>query len=173
MTKQEVRWTTLVKMKLTSQMVFLDIGGGSGSVSVQAAKILDGGKVYAIESNPDAVEVFRQNVTRFELKNVELLESKAPDGLDRIGKVDRIFIGGSGGNIDEILKTCDGILKEEGMMAAHFITMENAMHMLSFLKEHSYEYEIMQMSVARGKSVGGVTMMQAENPVFVMVAQKQ
>ncbi|HCX65673.1 MAG TPA: precorrin-6Y C5,15-methyltransferase (decarboxylating) subunit CbiT, partial [Eubacteriaceae bacterium] len=45
MTKQEVRWTTLVKMKLTSQMVFLDIGGGSGSVSVQAAKILDGGKV--------------------------------------------------------------------------------------------------------------------------------
>ena len=99
-TKEEVRAISINKLDLANAKRFIDVGAGTGSVTVEAAYHYPNLDVTAIERNDDALELINKNVDKFNLKNIEVIKGYAPVEINK--KVDAIFLGGTGNNLEEI-----------------------------------------------------------------------
>lgn len=104
MTKREVRNASLSHLQLSSNSVVYDIGSGTGSVSIEMALRAAQGKVYAIEKNPAAVALLQENKKKFAVDHLEIIEGTAPEALEALPVPTHAFIGGSAGNLKEILE---------------------------------------------------------------------
>ncbi len=173
MTKEEVRSLTMSKLHPGKDEVALDIGAGTGSISVELAYCCR--KVYAAEMKPVALELLETNRERFGRDNMEILSGAAPDSLASIGEpLDILFLGGTGGNLRQIMDWAEDRLKPGGKMAANFITMENAVDFLRLLREYDYqEIDVTQVQIAKGRGIGKLTMLMGQNPVFIISARRR
>lgn len=106
MTKMEVRTVSVAKLELTEKSVLYDVGAGTGSVSVECAGLSDSVKVYAIEKNPEAVELLYENRKKFALTNVKIIAGTAPEALEDLPSPTHVFIGGSSGKMEEVIALC-------------------------------------------------------------------
>ena len=170
MTKEEVRAVTLAKLQLSDNSIILDIGAGTGSISIECAMFAPLGKVYAVEVNPEGILLIHKNIKKFNAANIEVIEGMAPLCLEGIKQVDRIMIGGSKGNIKEIIQWAKTHLIKDGIIAANFISLENTVDFIKTLREQGYKYEVTQIFIAKGKTINELTMMQASNPIFIVKA---
>lgn len=172
MTKENIRIITIGKLQIEEKSNFLDIGCGSGSITVQGAKLCSKGKVIAIDKEDEAIRVSRENIGKFHCNNVEILQGEATEVLKNIDiKFNSIFIGGSGGNIEELLEKSLKLLVDNGVVVCNFITMKNAFRASEFFEARGLKTEItlLQSSIAQGKSM----MLKANNPIFIMKAEKE
>lgn len=174
MTKAEVRAITLAKLQLKTTDVLVDLGAGTGSISIEAARVLHEGKVIAVERKSDAVALIKANCEKFSLVNLKILECEAPFGLEAIAHADKVMIGGSGGHLSELVRWAYEILPAGGRIAMNMITMENVHLGWKALKACGFiDCEMVQVIVSKGKMAGGYTMMVGQNPVFVLSARKE
>ena len=167
MTKEEVRSVSICKLHLTENAVVYDIGSGTGSVSVEIAALSPRVQVYAMEVNGEAVSLLEENCKQFGLHNVRGIGTKAPDGLEDLPVATHAFIGGSKGNLREILWT---LYRKNNHMriVVNAVSMETICQMQELLKELPVEQEeILQLSVTKTKQLGGYHMLQAANPVYI------
>ena len=173
MTKEEVRSVTLAKLHPGKDEVALDVGAGTGSVSVELACCCR--KVYAAEMKEDALALLGENRRRFGRDNLEVLAGPAPDSLAEIQEdLDILFLGGTGGNLQAIMDWADGRLKAGGKIAANFITLENAVRFLDLLREKDYgQTDVALVQVAKGRGLGGLTMLMGQNPVYIISARRK
>lgn len=104
MTKEEVRTVSLSKLRLTADSVCYDVGAGTGSLSIEMALRAHQGQVWAIEKKEDAVELIHRNKVKFAADNLEIVEGLAPEALKDLPAPTHAFIGGSSGNLKEIVK---------------------------------------------------------------------
>lgn len=170
MTKEEVRSVSLSRMRLTKTSVVYDVGAGTGSVAVEMAEQAVCGKVYAIEKNPEGIELIHQNKQKFQVDNLEIVEGTAPEALEALEAPTHAFIGGSSGNLKAILK----ILLEKNpavRVVMNAITLETVGEMLSCVKELPFkDVEITSLSTARAKKAGSYHLMMGLNPVTIVSA---
>ena len=167
MTKEEVRSVSICKLHLTEDAVVYDIGSGTGSVSVEIAALSPHVQVYAMEVNGEAVSLLEENCKQFGLHNVRCIRTKAPDGLEDLPVATHAFIGGSKGNLREILWT---LYRKNNHMriVVNAVSMETICQMQELLKELPVEQEeILQLSVTKTKQLGSYHMLQAANPVYI------
>ena len=170
MTKSEVRAVTISKLKLYEGLKALDIGSGTGSVSIEMA--LKGCFVTSIERNPEGISLIKENMSVFELDTIKVVEGMAPNDLPK-EMFNRVFIGGSGGKLDEVFDYLNDYLTEDGIVVANTITIENTSKLLEVMKQYNYEnVEVVQINVSRSKKVGPYHMMMAENPITIISARK-
>ena len=108
MTKEEIRHISICKLCLQADSVLYDVGSGTGSIAVEAAALSENLNVYAIEQKENAVALIRKNAEQFGLENIHIVHAKAPEGMDELPAPTHAFIGGSGGNLREILTCCAG-----------------------------------------------------------------
>ena len=171
MTKEEVRTVSLSKLRLTEDSVCYDVGAGTGSLSIEMALRAHQGKVWAIEKKEDAVELIRQNKVKFAADNLEIIERLAPEALKDLPVPTHAFIGGSSGNLKEIVQ----ILIEKNpqvRIVINCITLETVSEALETAKEFGFEEnEIVQLSAARSKAIGRYHMMMGENPIYIITLQ--
>lgn len=171
MTKEEVRTVSLSKLRLTEDSVCYDVGAGTGSLSIEMALRAHQGKVWAIEKKEDAVELIRQNKVKFAADNLEIIEGLAPEALTDLPAPTHAFIGGSSGNLKEIVQ----ILIEKNpqvRIVINCITLETVSEALETAKEFGLEEnEIVQLSAARSKAIGRYHMMMGENPIYIITLQ--
>jgi len=168
-TKSEVRAIIMSKLDIQTDSICYDIGAGSGSVSIEMSRLAYDGKVYAIEKNPLAVELIQKNIHNFSAENIELIHAKAPDGLDNIINADKIFIGGSGGDLISMMKMIF-TSKKNPTIVISAITMETIAQITDIVKiakEKGYYTEITAINVSKSKEVGPYNMMMAQNMVFI------
>lgn len=171
MTKEEVRILTIAKLELEENFNLLDIGAGTGSVSIQMAKCCPQGSVTAIEMDSEALEVIKVNKEKFKAQNLEIIQGEALEVLPQIkGEFHGIFIGGSGGNIEAIIKEYGHMLMPGRKMILNFITIDNLYKAMNTLKTLGYSVECMQVAVS--KTVGSSYMLKAQNPIFIVTATK-
>jgi cobalt-precorrin-6B (C15)-methyltransferase len=173
MTKQEVRILVLNKAKIRPTDIIIDIGAGTGSLSIEAALQASQGTVYAIERHPEGVDLIRANAVKFGAANVEVISGTAPTALQNIPKADVIFIGGSGGHLQEILKQSNYLLKSNGRLVITAITVETlyeALHTMQAKPE--FTVEAFGMQVTRIKHIKTNNMLQALNPIYVITSTK-
>ncbi|MCD2348505.1 precorrin-6Y C5,15-methyltransferase (decarboxylating) subunit CbiT [Clostridium guangxiense] len=167
MTKFEVRIAALAVMEICQEDILVDIGAGTGSISIQAA--LFGSKVYAVEQNEEGVNLIKENNLKFNTE-IKVIEGKAPEKLSEVRKFNKVFIGGSKGNLKEILSYVNGHIEKGGIVAANFITMNNLNTFLNFIRENSYEDIVVKLiQVSYMDRMG---LLKANNPVFLVRGKK-
>jgi precorrin-6Y C5,15-methyltransferase (decarboxylating) len=171
-TRQEVRAVTLAKLKLQNDLTLWDIGAGSGSVSIEASNLIPNGKLFAIEKNSQYVTFLKQNLDKFCARNVKLVEAYAPEGLDDLPDPDRVFIGGAGGNLEEIIEQVDRRLKGDGLIVINAVTLDTLTKSIEALEYHGYQIEVVCINVSRTKPLTEFKLFEAHNPVYIITAWK-
>ena len=167
MTKSEVRAVCLSKLSLSPRDIAYDIGCGTGSVTVEMAFSAYDGKVYVFDKNEEAISLLEQNCQKFHLDNVEAICGLAPECLKGLPVPDVSFIGGSSGNMDEIVKYLYG-LNSHMRFVITAISLENAMVALDSLKSVGIDGDIVQVAVSKGKKIADLHMLMAQNPIFII-----
>jgi len=165
MTKQEVRAAILAKLAVSPEDVCWDVGSGTGGVAVELA--LWCRAVYGIEREEAALAVAEQNRTKFGAWNLRLVKGEAPAALAALPKPDAVFVGGSGGNLRAILETVH-TANPAARICVSAITIESLHNAYATLRELGYEAEVAQISVSRSRPAGGLTLMLAQNPVWLV-----
>ena len=172
-TKQEVRAVTLAKLQLQDDLVVWDVGAGSGSVSIEASNLVPNGKLFAIEQNPQCVSFIRENLKKFVARNVKLIEGDAPAVLEDLPDPDRVFIGGSGGMLEEVIETVDRRIKPEGLIVLNAVTINTLTKSVEFLEDHGYAVEVTCVNIAKTKPLSEYKLLEAQNPVYIISAAKE
>ncbi|MCZ8093348.1 MAG: precorrin-6y C5,15-methyltransferase (decarboxylating) subunit CbiE [Acidovorax sp.] len=170
-TKQEVRAVSLARMQLRADSRVWDIGAGSGSVGLEAARLCPQGHVWAIEKNEADFAIAGQNARAFGLSNHTLVHGKAPEGLDAWPDPDAVFIGGSGGELQELIALCLRRLRTGGWLVMNFVTLENLASATQALQAQGAVWDVLQLQAARSKPILHMHRMAAENPVWIVCAQ--
>lgn len=168
MTKEEVRALAIAKLRIASNHVVWDVGAGTGSVSVEAALAASRGTVYAIERNAEAVELMRKNREAQGVSNMVVVEGLAPEALEGLPAPDRVFIGGSAGNMDAIISAACSA-NPQVRICVTAVTLETMADLLECLRNAKIsDADIVQVSIARADQVGSYHLMRAENPVYIV-----
>ncbi|MDX8397577.1 MAG: precorrin-6y C5,15-methyltransferase (decarboxylating) subunit CbiE [Mariprofundaceae bacterium] len=171
-TKREVRAVSLAMMQLRSNSIVWDIGAGSGSVGLEAARLCPGGWVYAVEKNEADYEIARSNQQSMGVHHYTLINNKAPQGTDAWPNPDAVFVGGSGGELAELIRLILSRLNLGGHLVMNFVTIENLAAATECLKALGVAWSVTQMQVSRSKPILHMHRMAAENPVWIVSVEK-
>lgn len=172
MTKMEVRSISLSKLQLTKDTVLYDIGAGTGSIAVEAARQATEGMIYAIEKEQDARELIQENQHQFGVANLSVIAGKAPACLAELPMPTHAFIGGSAGEMEQIL----ALLLHKNPKIRIVInvialdTLSRVLEAAKILQIPNVEY--VQVSIAKNKETGGYQMMTGQNPVYIITLQQ-
>ena len=175
MTKEEIRTLTLVKAQIAPDAVVYDVGAGTGSLSVEAARLAPQGHVYAIEKNPEGIALIKENAARFSTRNLTVVEGAAPAALDGLPHLDVALIGGSGRRLPEIQDIIGTRMQSGGRIVANAITMQTVAACLDYFHAHAelYTCEAIQVQISRLERVGPYDMAKALNPIYIITAQRK
>ena len=173
MTREEIRVITLGKLKLRHDMTLWDVGAGSGSISIEADHLLPNGRIFAIERNPQCLPFLKENLQKFNVRNVVPINGEAPRCLEDLPDPDRVFIGGSGGNLWEILSGIDARLSPSGRIVLNATTLDTLTATTEFFDNAGYQVEVTAVNIARTRPFTDYKMFEAYDPVYVIVAEKE
>lgn len=167
MTKEEIRALSIAKLGLKDSSLVYDIGSGTGSVAIQMAAMSKNIKVYAIEKNPEAVSLIRDNCKLFGTDNVSVVEGDALSVMDELDIPTHAFIGGSGGSMRDILKK---LYEKNPHMSVviNAVSTETMQLCLEIEKEFkTKDFSMVFVGVTRLNQVGSHHMMKSENPIWI------
>lgn len=185
MTKSEVRTVSLAKLGLTADSICYDVGAGTGSVAIEMALRAHQGRVYAIEKKEEAAELIEKNKKRLAADNLTVIRGTAPEALTALPAPTHAFIGGSSGNLREIIE----LLRQKNpqvRIVINCITLETVTEALQVIREgeqscarekegdlenlscESREAEIVQLTVSRAEKIGSYHLMKGENPIYII-----
>lgn len=171
MTKEEVRSISISKLHLTKDAVIYDVGAGTGSVAVEMARLAYEGHVYAVEQNPEAVELIKENQKKFALDNLSVIQGTAPMAISDLPDPDYAFVGGSSGNLKEIMHCLIG-KNPRIRVVVNAISLETMAEAIKCIRELAFEEpEIISVNIAKAKKAGKHHLMMGQNPVYVICAQ--
>ena len=168
MTKAEVRAVSLAALDLPPDALVYDVGAGTGSVSVECALTAYDGHVWAVEKEADAAELVRRNRVKFRTENLSVVEGTAPDALADLPAPTHAFVGGSSGNLRDILAA---LLRKnpDVRIVLNAVTLETQAEAAACAAEFGFAvYETVSVSAARARKLGRYHMMTAQNPVTVV-----
>ncbi len=175
MTKQEIRILTLAKARIEPTDIIYDIGAGTGSLSIEAARLAPAGHVYALERKKEAAALIEANRRHFSVANLSIIETEAPAGMEALPDADVILIGGSGGKLGAVFEVASFKLRQGGRLVLNCITVQTVAEALAYLHEHEdlYRYEAFSVQVSRLRRVGPYDMAQAQNPIYIITCTKE
>ena len=167
MTKQEVRAAVLAKLGVQPGELLWDVGAGTGSVSVELALAAPRGRVYAVECDPEACALIRQNKEKFAVRNLTLVEGTAPAALENLPAPDAVFIGGTKGNMAAVVEAALA-RNPAARVCISAIALETLSAAVAALTAHGLQAEVCQISVSRAKAAGKLHLLMANNPIFLI-----
>jgi cobalt-precorrin-6B (C15)-methyltransferase len=171
-TKEDIRAIALSKLRLKEGHSAIDIGCGSGSITVELY-LQTRGTVYAIDFNQKAVELTKKNLQKFGAK-AEVILGKAQDVLPKLPQVDAIIVGGTWGDTRQVIQLAVGRLKKGGRLVIDTILIETMYQALAAInKMQLAEVDVTQVTIAKARKVTTGTMMLARNPVMIISATKK
>jgi len=170
-TKSEIRAVVLAKLRLLPGQVVWDVGAGCGSVGLEAGLLVPGGRVFAIERQPERVRQITANKRHFRAMNLEVICGEAPDCLAGLPWPDRVFIGGGGTRLTEIIETVLTQIKPKGRLILTATLLATWHTALAVLEARGWEAEVCQVQISRGRPLAGSVYLQALNPVWIIAAE--
>ena len=170
MTKQEVRAAVLAKLAVRPEDILWDVGAGTGSVSVELALAAPRGRVYAVECRPEGCALIKANREKFRTRNLVLVEGLAPAALSDLPAPDAAFIGGSKGSLAAIV---DAALDKnpDARICVSAIALESLSAAVAALTAKGRTVQVSQIAVSRARAVGGLHLMMAQNPIYLITGE--
>jgi precorrin-6Y C5,15-methyltransferase (decarboxylating) len=172
-TKSEIRAITLSKLRLLKDHVLWDLGAGSGSVSIEASLLVPAGKVFALEKNPERIQQIEINKSRFGVKNLEIVQTVLPQGLEGLPRPDRIFIGGGGRDLEKIINAAVTFLKPDGLVVVNTVLMQNLQTAAETLKALDFKTSKVQVQISRSQDMPWGDRLEAQNPVWIVSGSRK
>lgn len=167
MTKREVRAAILSKLAIQPEDVVWDVGAGTGSVSMELSFAAEMGQVYAVECKEEACELIRKNREKFCVWNLTLIEGKAPDALVDLPVPQAVFIGGTKGEMDAVIRLA--LEKNPNVrICISAIALETLTAAVESLQKYGLEPYVTQISVSKTKAINGLHLLMAQNPTFLI-----
>jgi precorrin-6Y C5,15-methyltransferase (decarboxylating) len=173
MTKREVRAVTLANLELRQDTVLWDIGSGTGSVAIEAARLASSGHVYAVECDPDALLALEANCQRLGATNVTIVPGRAPQVLHELPDPDAVFIGGSGGALPLILQTAMQRLRTGRPLVVNLASFEHLAEAADCIRKANWSLTCTMVNIARTQRILDITRFASLNPVFILTAYAQ
>ena len=171
-TKEDIRTIAISKLRLKDGYSAIDVGCGSGSITVELC-LQTKGKVYAIDFDEKAVELTKRNLQKFGVKAEKVIVGKAQDVLPKLSEVDAVIVGGTWGDTKQVIELAVGRLKKGGRIVIDTIVIETMYQALTAVKELELkEIDITQVIISKARKVTTGTMMLARNPVMIISATK-
>ena len=171
-TKEDIRTIAISKLRLKDGYSAIDVGCGSGSITVELC-LQTKGKVYAIDFDEKAVELTKKNLQKFGVKAEKVIVGKAQDVLPKLSEVDAVIVGGTWGDTKQVIELAVGRLKKGGRIVIDTIVIETMYQALIAVKELELkEIDITQVIISKARKVTTGTMMLARNPVMIISATK-
>jgi cobalt-precorrin-6B (C15)-methyltransferase len=171
-TKEEIRAIVISKLRLREESWAIDVGCGSGSITVEICMQAKVGKVYAIDIDSSAIELTKKNLIKFGMK-AELILSSAQNILPSLPKVDAVMIGGGSSDIARVTRLGIDRLKKGGRIVVDTILVETLYDVIRTIKETELcEVDVTQAAIIKGKNLAIGTMMVARNPITIISATK-
>jgi precorrin-6Y C5,15-methyltransferase (decarboxylating) len=167
-TKSEIRAITLSKLRLAAGHVLWDLGAGSGSVAVEAALLINKGKIFAVEKNSARIARIKNNKKRFGIGNLKVIQAELPRGLDKLPHPDRIFIGGGGKQLISIITAAAQCLKPKGVIVINTVLFPNVEAARGTLEKLDFDTEIIQAQINRSRPMPWAARLEALNPVWII-----
>lgn len=175
MTKEEIRWLSVSKLQIQPKDIVYDIGAGTGSVTLEMAKKARESLVYAVEQKAEAVALIEKNIENLGCHNIELVQAKAPDVMELWEAPDKVFVGGSSGNLGDILMCIINkakMAKKPFKLVINTVTIETLTESTQVLNKLDFEdVEYVNISSAKSQKMGAYNLMIAANPVYIISAQ--
>ncbi len=172
-TKTEIRAVVLAHLQLEPGHVVWDLGAGSGSVAIEAARLAPLRQVIAVEKDPDRFDDLVANIRQFHCHEIQAICGSAAETLDRAPDPDRIFIGGSGGELREVLEQAAARLKPGGRVVQTAVTLDTLDLARSFWRDRDFDITVIQLQVSRSAPIGKTLRLEALNPVFIITAARK
>lgn len=167
-TKSETRAVTLAKLQLLPDHIMWDLGAGSGSVSIEASRLVNRGKVIAVEKNSERIKQIEINKRRFGIENMAILQATVPAGLAQLPRPDRIFIGGGGRTLEKIITSAVAFLKPGGRVVINTVLLPNIQTATDALAGLGYTAEVVQVQINRSRKMPWAQRLEAQNPVWII-----
>lgn len=168
MSKEEVRAVIISKLRLKADSIVYDIGAGTGSLAIEAARQVPDGQVFAVEKKAAAIELIKKNRDHFAVDNLQIIAGEAPAALAGLPPADRAFIGGSGGRLPAIMETITSKLNPQSLIVISAITLETLQQAVQEMEKHGREVDIVNVAVTRTRKTGNYRMFRALNPVYII-----
>ena len=170
-TKEDIRAIAISKLRLKDGSSAIDVGCGSGSITVELC-LQTKGPVFAIDFDENAIELTKRNLEKFG-QNANVILGKAQDVLPTLPKVDAVIIGGSWGETAQVIRLASDRLKSGGRMVVDTILVETVYHALEAINSLGFrDIDITQVAISKARKVTTGTMMLARNPVTIIAATK-
>lgn len=168
-TKSEVRAVTISKLRLDRpDLVLWDLGAGSGSVGIEACRFLDQGMVFAVEKKAERIEQIMENRDRFGIQNLRVIRADLPGAPAALPDPDRVFVGGGGRDLPDILRSAARRLRDGGVIVVNTVLIQSVSAALDALKESGFQTDITQIQVSGGKTMPWGERLEAQNPVWII-----
>jgi precorrin-6Y C5,15-methyltransferase (decarboxylating) len=172
-TKLEIRAVALAYLQLAPDLVMWDVGAGSGSVSIEAARMAPLKGVFAVEKSPARFHQLVENIRRFRCFEIRPVNGEAPEALDGLPDPDRVFIGGGGVGIQEILRVVESRLRPGGRVVLTAVALDTLEAARSFFQGKPFDFTLSQVQVSRSVPIGKSARLEPINPVFVVSAWRR
>ena len=169
-TKEDIRAIAISKLRLKEGHSAIDVGCGSGSITVELCLQVKGGggNVYAIDFDSNAVELTKKNLQKFGVK-AEVILGKAQDVLPKMPQVDAVIVGGTWGDTRQVIELAVNKLKKGGRIVIDTILIETTYQALAVINDLKLaEVDVTQVTIAKARKVTTGTMMLARNPVMII-----
>lgn len=168
-TKNEVRAATLHHLQLPAKGVFWDVGAGSGSLSIEAARSNPELTVYAIEHKEEELENIKNNIVKFRCYNIVPVFGKAPEVLAGLPKPDRVFVGGSGGALSGIIEQTAERLQDGGCLVVNGVIDKTIQKAPKLMMRHGFTVTSAVLKISRTEPNGKV---RDFNPITIMTGRR-
>lgn len=172
-TKMEVRAVALANLKLEADLVMWDLGAASGSVSIEAARLVPLKRVFAVEKNSARFSDLVENVKRFRLPEIEPVLGNSLEAVSLLPDPDRVFIGGSGGDLREILSVVESRLRPGGRVVQTVVTLDSLDTARAFWSQKPFDTTVTQLQINRSVPIGKTQRFESLNPVFIIAASRR
>ncbi len=167
MTKRAVRDLSVTQLEIKPTDVVYDIGAGTGSVTCALALKASENFVYAIEQKQEGVDLIKQNINALGTYNIKVIKDVAPAGMDEFPAPDKVFIGGSSGNLKEIVNRIINA-NRKAVILVTAVTLETLTEATAVFDEFKMAKEVSCINVSNAKKLGRYNLMFAENPVYLI-----
>ena len=162
----------VARLALADHHVLWDLGAGCGSVGLEASLQTPLGHVWGVEKNAQRVDQIQQNIRQFGVTNMTVVEGTLPQALEHLPEPDRVFIGGGGRDLGEIINASSKRIRDDGVITINTVLLENLHIAEQTLTANGFTVDMVQMQVSRSHTMPYGRMLKAENPVWIITGKK-
>jgi precorrin-6B C5,15-methyltransferase / cobalt-precorrin-6B C5,C15-methyltransferase len=171
-TKSEVRAVTLSKLRLLPDHVFWDLGAGSGSVAIEAAIFVNRGQIVAVEKNSERIARIQNNAKNFGVEHIRIIEAEFPEGIRDLPDPNRVFVGGGGKDLNQILEAVSLRLLPKGRVVVNTVVLETMTSALATLGRLGFATDVVQVQISHSAAMSSGTRLAAKNPVWIIAGER-